>query len=607
MDVLTEILREISIKISGIKTPLEKVAIESEPMFLNLGQDLQSVFSDAEDLSSLTIATARLIDGESGDNLLGNIGEFSRQSLLKLDACREEVSGVLPNVETCAKYLKRLQDMCPVIKQIAKKLNIVALNISMESSRTKECEDMFNFFVKEIKQLAQRVQDISVLMRNDSEMAGYNQMNDFKNITTGKNRLSDIADNARGMVEENINSIEELIAMSLDVLRRSGDHSKRISSLVGEVVEAIQFHDISRQQLEHVTRNMNDVELLLADAVGPAQILEGISPEISKAYSVINLQSEQIRQVVAEIHGAYIKIKGSFDQIGEEVETLVMDVARLGLDIDETGNGYNPFDLLISGLIQLDEIMNKGKEMARIIEENLNQSAETASKLANHLTQMEDISMDLHIKAINALIMSKRLGSDGKTLSVLAEDVTAVSYESNEFVLDVVEILKSIDSLAKSLSCLTTDESQKVQADSLSDKIQKMSEIYQDFRNNSFRSIENTKTLQDKISDLVIRLSFLSDIEEKLSLQLESIKEVSEKLYPFTVQKDKSIDTLSNLEKRYTMEVERGIHKKTLGRTTGSKEIIKEVQENKDRNRTDKMSPENMEDGDYLGDNVELF
>jgi methyl-accepting chemotaxis protein len=102
--------------------------------------------------------------------------------------------------------------------------------------------------------------------------------------------------------------------------------------------------------------------------------------------------------------------------------------------------------------------MSQGKEIAEMIDSNLKQSAETAHHMAGQLNQMNDISSNLHINAINALIMSKRLGSNGKTLSVLAEDVTEVSLESNEFVLDVVEILKAIEDLSSNFSGVSIQE-----------------------------------------------------------------------------------------------------------------------------------------------------
>ena len=215
--------------------------------------------------------------------------------------------------------------------------------------------------------------------------------------------------------------------------------------MVGEVVVAIQFHDISRQQIEHIVQTLDEIRTFFSKGKSGEYIYDETQGDsLAKAYAVLSLQVEQMNQVIKEINSAHKKIKKSFNDIGNEVDVLVDEMMGLSKNTDNSYYEETPFEQLISGLNQLDHILTQGKDMAGMIDHNLRRSAEIAENLASHLTQMEDISMDLHIKAINALIMSKRLGTEGKTLSVLAEDVTEVSTDSNEFVFDVVDILKAI-------------------------------------------------------------------------------------------------------------------------------------------------------------------
>lgn len=603
MDEISEIIHVTLTKISELKTPLESAATESEPQFVNLGNNLQDIFSGAEGLTNLTRETAMLVDGESNDNILGHIGDFSRTSLSRLNECREDVSNVLPKVETCSANLKRLYAMCPVIKTIAKKLNIVALHISMESSRSKECEEMFNFFVKEIRQLATKVHEISVRIRDDSEMAKKNQVADFSSISDRKDMLSSLADNAHHSVENNVHYMEDLIKMALKTMRRSEIHSQKISSLVGEVVVAIQFHDIARQQIEHVVKTLEEVGTFFNGNMGKNHDLsEDQIKSLTKAYSALSLQVEQLSQVAKEINDAHRKIQRSFHEIGIEVDALVSGMDGLRENTDGTRYAGNPFEQLISGLTQLDKILTQGKEMAGMIDKNLKQSAETAENLSAHLTEMEDISMDLHIKAINALIMSKRLGEEGKTLSILAEDVTEVSLDSNEFVLDVVDILKAIGSLATNLSCLSGEEDNYLNDNSadISNSIDMISVVYDDFLKKSTRSVEESRTLRKKIFKLESELEFLKKMENTISGQQDNIRSIIEGIIPFISEDDVAEKGLDHLSERYTMEVERGIHNRTLKKESVSSKAPEKIQ-------SDNTDASDKIDEDYLGDNVDLF
>ncbi len=600
MDELSGVIQKTLTKISELKTPLERVSLESEPQFVNLGKNLQDIFSGAEGLTTLTRETAMLIDGSSGDNMLGHIGDFSRESLAKLNICREDVINVLPKVETCSTNLKRLYDMCPVIKTIAKKLNIVALHISMESSRSRECEEMFNFFVKEIKQLAIMVSEIATKIREDSEKAKAEKIADFTCIADTKNMLSSLADNAYSSVEENTHHMEYLIEMALKTMRRSGIYSKKISSLVGDIVIAIQFHDIVRQQIEHIVQTLEEISAFFHEDSNGTQ-----TDSLTKAYKVLSLQTEQISQVILEINDAYKKTKKSFHEIGDEVDAMVREM----IDLRENTEGIHctgdPFEQLISGLDQLETIITQGREMAKEIEHNLSESAETAKGLASHLTRMEGISMDLHIKAINALIMSRRLGSEGRTLSVLAEDVTEVSLDSNEFVLNVVEILKAIEGLTVNLSCLPAGEENNMGDDApdelnLSSGIDLITAVYQDFLDKSSQSVERSKDLKNKIINLESELEFLKDIGLTLSSQQDTIDKIIKSITPF-IQEEKMMDgELEHLKERYTMEIERGVHNKAVKNESASENSFGNYD-------SDEIADGENADDSYLGDNIELF
>jgi methyl-accepting chemotaxis protein len=598
MDELSGIIDNTLIKISELRVPLGKISFESEPVFINLGNSLQEIFSGAEELTVLTKETASLIDGESNDNILGNIGEFSRDSLRRLNECREDVTNVLPKVEICSTNLKRLHDMCPVIGTIAKKLNIVALHISMESSRSKQCEEMFNFFVHEIRILADKVHQISKRIREDSESANSRQVADFTTISEKKERLSALADSAKGSVEENTHYIEELVKQALRTMHLVEIHSQKISTLVGEIVVAIQFHDISRQQIEHILKNLEDIRTFFDEDTDSTNGER--AKLLAKAHMVMSLQVEQINQVKKEIMNAYEKAKRSFNEIGNEVDALLNSMIDLSQDTDHTGNNTSTFQQLISGLSDLEEITGQGKEMAKIIDHTLKDSAKIAESLSTHLTQMEDISMDLHIKAINALIMSKRLGAEGKTLSVLAEDVTEVSLDSNEFVLDVVEILKAISGLATKLACISGNQyDDNALPDTDNSRIKRLTSIYGDFINKTTYSFDQSKGLKNKILSLEPDLEFLKEMESSLTQHENNITKIMEEIRPLISKEHQSRKELEYLRERYTMEIERGIHNKV---TKG--DTIQDKTSNKQNLKV--ILPETEKESS-LGDNIELF
>jgi hypothetical protein len=86
---------------------------------------------------------------------------------------------------------------------------------------------MFNFFVHEIRVLAEKVNKISKRIREDSDSAKSRQVEDVSIISGKKERLSLLADNAKNSVEENMYHIEGLIKQALKTMHTAEIHSKK--------------------------------------------------------------------------------------------------------------------------------------------------------------------------------------------------------------------------------------------------------------------------------------------------------------------------------------------------------------------------------------------
>ena len=108
------------------------------------------------------------------------------------------------------------------------------------------------------------------------------------------------------------------------------------------------------------------------------------------------------------------------------------------------------------------------------------------------------------------------------------------------------------------------------------------------------------KALKNKISRLESELEFLEKMEKTLFSQQSSMKKIMEDLIPF-ISKDNTVSyDFEDVKKRYTMEVERGIHNKTLKKESSPSKTGK-------YNSSKKINVPDKIEEDYLGDNVDLF
>ncbi len=593
---LTEYMHETNLRLSKLVEPLELILKDVEPNFLQLGKEFQSIHSDTDALTQLSVHAAQAVGGGSEQDFLTRVGDLAGQSLEQLERCRAEVTGSLTNVEEGVRYLEQLQKMCPVIRNIAKTLNIIALNIAMESSRSRESQEMFSFFVNEIKELSNRVNAISRDIHEDSGTARLKQLDIYRSVAERRNKLAEIAGTGDKMLKDSIKRIEQLMGISAKALEETGERSRVISGHMGEVVVALQFHDITRQQIEHVIEAIQDIKKKY-DGKFLQTINEPAKAEVlSQTMSILTLQAAQVRQVIEEISEANENLSNSFCEIGNEIEALVEGTANLCSKNSIDGEKENPFEALLSGFTNLGSILERGHDLAKKIEEAMFSSSEIASRLSQHISKVEDIASDLHIKAINAIIMSNRMGVEGKTHAILAQDVTEVSKNSNEFVSDVVKIIKSIAELAHELSCLSVNEEEDHQGDNgekggkIATSIEQISSTYRKFQEDTSMTFERSKALKDAVLQAESSLSFLRELIDQLAECLKGIEQVIQLLDTFKGKRDDPDGDFDKVSERYTMQIERDVH-----------EQIIEESSNTGRNFEEKK------ECDYFGDNVELF
>ena len=604
--------------LNELRQVLKRILEEAEIKFLRLCQDLQSVASDTDQFTQLTIKAVKEITGGSDEDFFGRIRILINKSQEELGNCRNEISGNLNIIKNNSNYLQKLSATSLVIKTIAKNLSIIAVNIGIESSRSRDCEQMFAVFVKELQELARLIKDVSLNIREDSEIARLNQLVVLKGITGRQRQLAKLTSESDKAVQESIRKIEKLINISTEALESAGRHSQEISRQINEIIVAIQFHDIVRQQIEHVLESFLDVEKICNEESLGAGAEYDKDRLFGRVQSILAVQAAQMEHVVSEIEGVHTKTMEAFEKIGDEVGMLVKGTSRLEQgDMSEIGTA-GPFAAFKSSIENLSHLLGQCYVLRSQVKETIRQSSEIVSRLTAHLHQIEDIGSDLHIKAINSILLSMRLNENGKTLVILAQEVTGVSTKSNKFVWEVVEILKSIKEMADKLIHASSGEKETLNHDdnpesALTEGIRLVSHLYDCFLENCSISRESSIAINDEILTVESNLSFLTEMKSQISGCLKRLQDVVIELESFS---DGSTDEFEQIAERYTMDTERGVHNRTFCGTDDFKDSSKERPKNEmdmpevheqPNDGIFDLTAEDDEDSDYLGDNVELF
>lgn len=228
----------VSLRLMVVRRHLEAVCFLGEYRFMELGSLFQSIYSGAEQMTSVTDDTFKIIGVGSEAGFLSGLEGISRSSVAELQACKSGISGKLRKIDSIAGQLKKLYERCLDIEKSALYLKVVALNIKKECSFSKETGVIFNDFVKEIRELSRSLAEICEDLRNESEKARENHLRAKSEIFSDLEHLAGLADAGEETLETAIERIRGIMDVSSKALESLRFHSREISRQAGEIVVA---------------------------------------------------------------------------------------------------------------------------------------------------------------------------------------------------------------------------------------------------------------------------------------------------------------------------------------------------------------------------------
>ena len=551
-----------------------------DPHFLALGEKLNETYSASRQLSGLVLKTLNLDDTGEDKNRLKDIHTLSDTIVQTLKAEEDKIQAHLTHLSSGIAHLESLSRSCEQTDKISMFLNVITLNIAVESRRSKKSSEMFEVFVQEIGRLAGRIKVVSTVLSDDAQKEKKSQEDYLKILKRKLEDLSRLTDDSEKTVTDSAKIIRELIEGSLHSLEKAGSHAAAISGNISEIVMAIQFHDIIRQKLEHVMEALD--EILPRDKKETRETM-------TAAFPVLRVQKAQILGVVSEIRAAHKTIMDAFHTLDREAQALAQCLSNAVVEKDKT-SGTDLFSETIESMIKLTSLLVDAENLGHQMEEAVATASDSIKRLDRHIHVVEEISLDLHRKALNAVIKSAALGKIGHALEVLAQEVTKTSHDLNEFTVTVTRIIQAVSDTNDTSKEITSslDQSHAL----LNTAIQDISKEYDLFRENSAAACIPAENFTHLLTWAKTHLSFMPEFAETLENQSAKIEEIMSGMSMFDIGSPEKLPDTSI----YTMESERLIHSDVVG--GDSKRVPPQV---KDPPEDEKKEQED------LGDNIDLF
>ncbi|MEW6669063.1 MAG: methyl-accepting chemotaxis protein [Thermodesulfobacteriota bacterium] len=602
---------------------LYELSSAGEEHFLALGKRLQELYTRANEMSKASSAIAAMTADEEVTKAAGEL----RMLLDQMHRSSGEWGRATETLKSIQGRAEKIHACLTGFQKTVRILHMVCTMVKIETARLGGSESGFHALAEDVKRLA-----ISIESRTCALVDHAASLNSLiqGNLTRTQMIEERQAEHARIILNatmENLRSLNEKRDMSSVALRHISSRWDCISRSIGEVVEAVQFHDITRQRIDHVREAMEELRGRLNTAKSSHEVtdlaermLKGrhlggtrrSRVELDKAGLVLNtcrLQTAQLAHAGGELSGAVSRIRSALHAVSGHLKDMTGATREILGDEGQAGRSF--LSELEEGLTSLNAALSEYDRMNLELSSTMNQVASTVKAMSGFLKDMEKIGIEINLIALNSAIHSAHIGAAGVALGELSGAIQSLSSDTATQIDAVAEELKCVVASSGALSPERSParESGDLETGRMTERIMAfmgpLRRMEQDAASLMTRIHEEREALLEGLSRAAEEFTGLDGMERGIKEAGALLEEVIAGLSPL-IKGNEDHDKRSGLEHlaaRYTMQKERDIHHSVAGAPLlvepqgappGSKEAGPSAEQGNAA-------------GQDLGDNVELF
>ena len=608
----------------------------TEGEFLRIGEKLQDIHQRARAMSKLSGAAAEQL---SGDSILSQMEGLKRI----LRQIGDENESSLGGSATIASILQRLKEVHVHLEsfdKIVRNLRVLCNLIRIESARLGNRHEGFAALGDDVQGLIAHVDTGSSTLRIRTEEI-INLL--AEHLALAQEFETSQQENTKLILDQSSRSIREMEMrheLSSQVIKDAAIRWKQISGSVGEVVSSLQFHDITRQRMEHVREGLME---LLGEGENASELPERESfitwplrgglknngkrdttEVISKAMVTCELQAAQLQHAREDFAGAGERIGENLYRISSAISVMSEDIQKAAGASGEKEDTY--FSELEASLAKLMEAIGAFTEMNRKMSGSMLQVAHAMGEMASFIRDIQKVGIAMRITALNACIHAAHIGDSGLALGVLADSIHDLSVNT-EGSIDIISTnLASIGVEAESLArqggrydqerLERENTSLLDQVKSLMKPLRQMDEELSDLLQ---RFDSDGTALQQEIEEMAAYLRVHDEMDRGIGAVVTSLQEVTGEMraaLPAGSDLTKAA-VLGDMAARYTMDQEREIHMAVTRAApvaaigilpmSAEEEVERDSHEGTRADTESAPAPAEGGDDEDLGDNVDLF
>lgn len=591
---------------AGLAQALESLVSRREDGFLRLGERLSDIVAASANLSQ---GAAELAELTSGAGLEESISSLSKElEVMHTLVNQGNDNAAMQGLTTMLEHIREVRTLIPNFKRIVKTLQMLGISTRIESARLEDGGRGFSTLADDVEKLAHAIVDHMADIMSKSDELDDNLKATIHHVHNVLREQEDLANQSFTRIGNNLTTLQEMAANSKELSTQLPLRMQDIGRSVGEVVSSLQFHDIIRQQVEHIGESLAETIAMVearTEEAGDGMQNDELAAWVS---DVCRLQQSQLAN-------AGTTLADAIQHMSHNLSGIAVHVSGLGQDLSQAMDTGDDADNDRLARIERDvsdvaHAMRDYAEQNRQVSGFMQQVASAVAEMGAFVGEIEYVGSEIELLALNASVKAAHTGDEGRALGVLAMAIQHLAGDAREQTSAVSGVLQAIAELSANLNSVSDAGAIESKVDELIASLDASTAEVRQLSQNVGDRFNALAEEGDILAGNISRLAGSIDVHEGLMEELDSasrqLAKVEDELrhhLPDAKNDPGRSERLRTLLSRYTMDAERMVHMSAMGMDTGG---MPEAAGSEVPMKESGDEPIG-ESGDDFGDNIELF
>jgi hypothetical protein len=436
--VLTmEVNSEAITVLEKAKEELQRTAVTTESQIRSVALAFRGLAGQTDEILNLAAAIVGCVESESVSSILPKVQGLGAAARKFIGDRLQATAGLLEAVATEVKVLRELSEVTGQQAEIALKTKALSVLTNVEVAHLGTMGAGFQYLARELAEFSKSlIADAKAL---ETHM-------DSRKTTIEETRRALSTELPR--LREKLGTIEEDLGKDLSALNASLTHLSNapaqfrmcvedIARQIAGVVSAVQAHDITRQQSEHIEEAFD----IISDKLHSAdRHVDGASRDLPDAYAGITIQIYQLQSVRVTVEHWTSQIKECMDGIRRVSASEMSGIGPMVLAQEAD---------VSSQLAHIESLERESQACSLRIQRTLDGLSGLMQFVTEHVQRSRSIRDRLRLLSFNSIIEASRLGTKADAVLAIAKTIKEISGEWSEVADRSWQAMEEMQMMAK--------------------------------------------------------------------------------------------------------------------------------------------------------------